>query len=127
MCRIEAVPRFLTPIAQTIELIGRLGDTANRLYVLSNMHLASIAHLERQHDIWAVFDGIVISSRIKKVKPEIEIYEYLLHTYQLEPGETVFIDDMPENLAAASSLGIRTIRFLDATQCERALRDHHCV
>jgi FMN phosphatase YigB (HAD superfamily) len=39
----------------------------------------------------------------------------------LTPIETVFIDDTPENLAAASSIGIQTIRFIDPVQCERAL------
>jgi putative hydrolase of the HAD superfamily len=124
---LNAVPGFLTPIEQTIELIRRLGNTANRLFVLSNMQLASIAHLEQQHDIWELFRGVVISSRIRKVKPDIEIYRYLLDQYQLRPSETVFIDDVPENLEAAASLGIRTIRFFDAAQCERALLDHQGV
>lgn len=124
---LHAVPVFLTPIDQTIELIRRLGGTANNLFVLSNMHLASIAHLEQQHDIWGLFDGVVISSRINRVKPEIEIYEYLLDTFQLRPGETVFIDDMPENLETASSLGLKTIRFLNPVQCEQALVEHQCL
>ena len=124
---LRAVPVFLTPIEQTIELIRRLAVTANRLFVLSNMHLASIAHLEEQHDIWDVFHGVVISSRIKTVKPEIRIYEYLLDRYRLEPAETIFIDDTPENLDAAASLGIRPIRFFDPAQCERALSDQQCL
>lgn len=118
---LNAVPHFLTPIEATIELIHDLSKTKNRLFVLSNMHLASIAYLERNHSIWDMFDGIVVSSRIQMVKPELGIYEYLLEQYQLEPAETVFIDDMPENLAAASSVGIQTIRFVDSAQCERAL------
>lgn len=124
---LDAVPGFLTPIDPTIELIRRLRETSNRLYVLSNMHLTSIAHLETEHDIWGLFDGIVISSRVKKVKPDIEIYQYLLDTYQLRRTETVFIDDTPVNLEAASSLGMRTVRFSDAIRCERALADHQCI
>lgn len=122
-----AVPRFLTPIEATIELIHELSSTRNRLFVLSNMHLASIAYLEQHHTFWDVFDGIVISSRIKMVKPEIQIYEHLLNRYQLEPGDTVFIDDLQENLAAASSIGIQTIRFTDSAKCRRALVDLECI
>lgn len=118
---LKAVPRFLTPIEETIELIRDLSNTNNRLFVLSNMHLASIAYLEQRHRIWDVFDGIVISSRIQMVKPELQIYDYLLNLYQLEPAETIFIDDLPENLMAASSLGIKTIRFFDSAQCARDL------
>jgi len=124
---LNAVPWFLTPIDETIELIRHLRNTSNRLFVLSNMHLASIAHLEQRYDIWEMFDGIVISSRIQKVKPEIDIYEHLLNLYQLKPAETIFIDDMQENLAAASSIGIQTIRFVDSAQCRRALVGLQCT
>ena len=118
---LNAVPHFLTPIEATIELIRDLSDTRNSLFVLSNMHLASIEYLEKHHNFWDAFDGVVISSRIQMVKPEPQIYEYLLKSYQLEAAETIFIDDMPENLLAASSKGIKTIRFVDTAQCARDL------
>ena len=124
---LNAVPRFLTPIDKTIDLICRLSDTGNTLFVLSNMHRASITYLEQQHDIWEMFHGVVISSRIKTVKPEIQIYQHLLDKFQLRPAETIFIDDTQENLTAASSLGIQTIRFFDSTQCGRALVDRQCL
>ena len=124
---INAVPSFLTPIDQTVDLIHRLGNTANRLFVLSNMQIASITHLEQQHDFWKLFDGVVISSRIRMVKPDLEIYQHLLEKYQLRSSETVFIDDLPKNLEAAASLGIQTIRFFDAAQCERALLEHQSM
>ena len=124
---LNEVPRFLTPVEETIELIRTLRDTNNRLFVLSNMHLASIRYLEQKHNIWDMFDGIVISSRIRKVKPEIEIYDHLLTTHQLIATETIFIDDMSENLAAASSIGIQTIRFVGPSQCRQALVDIGCI
>lgn len=124
---LNAVPESLTPIEQTIELIRQLSNTSNKLFVLSNMQLASIAYLEQHHKIWEMFEGIVISSRIQKVKPEIQIYEHLLSLYRLKPAETIFIDDMQENIAAASSVGIQTIRFVDSAQCRRALVDLQCI
>ena len=124
---LNAVPRFLVPMQDTIELIRSIQDSNNRFFVLSNMHVASINYLEVAHDIWDMFDGIVISSRIKKVKPEREIYEHLLNEYELDAAETVFIDDMHENVAAASELGIQTIRFVDADQCRQELVDLACI
>ena len=121
---LDAVPHFLTPIEPTIELVRELSDTDNSLYVVSNMAIASIEHLEREHDIWHLFDGVVISSRVKMVKPEPAIFEYLLQTFQLRPDETIFIDDMPENVAAAEALGIVGIRFEHAAQCRQALNKH---
>ena len=124
---LNEVPRSLTPIRETIELIRSIRDSNNRLFILSNMHFASITYLEKKHKIWDMFDGILISSRIQMVKPEIEIYEHLLAKYQLEAAETVFIDDMSENLAAASSIGIRTIEFIDASRCRQDLVDLKCI
>jgi putative hydrolase of the HAD superfamily len=124
---LNAVPPSLTPISETIELIHELSRTTNRLFVLSNMALASIAYLEHRHTFWSVFDGVVISSRIQKVKPEIQIYEHLLQRYRLVPHDTVFIDDLQQNLTAASSVGIRTIRFTNASQCRQALMTLECI
>ncbi len=118
---LNEVPGSLTPIQETIELIRSISDSNNRCFVLSNMHIASISYLEKKYKIWDMFDGIVISSRIQKVKPEIEIYEHLLAEYQLKASETIFIDDTSENLAAAASIGIQTIKFVDSRQCKRDL------
>ncbi len=120
---LNEVPRSLTPIHETIELIRSMVSPHHRLFVLSNMHFASIAYLEKEHDIWDMFDGTVISCRIQKIKPEIGIYEYLLNEYQLVASETVFIDDMSENLAAARSIGIQTIKFLTSSQCRQDLTE----
>ena len=123
----EAVPPSLTPIQDTIDLIRSIRETGNRLFVLSNMGLESMSYLEKEHDIWDLFDGIVISYRIQKVKPEIEIYEYLLAKHQLNAADTVFIDDLIENLSAAATLGIKTIRFVNPTQCRRDLKALNCL
>ena len=124
---LNEVPRSLTPIQGTIDLIRSIRDSNNRFFVLSNMHIASISYLEKKHKIWDMFDGIVISSRIQKVKPDIEIYEHLLKEHKLNAAETVFIDDMSENLEAASSIGIQTIRFVDPDQCKQGLVDLECI
>ena len=122
-----AVPGSLTPIPGAFELIREAKHAGNRLYVLSNMHLPSITHLETSHDVWHLIEGAVISCRINKMKPEREIYEHLLDEYRLQASDTVFIDDMHENLVAASQLGIRTIAFVDASQCREEMLKLGCL
>lgn len=117
----DAVAPSLTPIEGTIKLIRAIQDTEHRLFVLSNMWPETMIYLERQHDIWDAFSGVVVSSRIGKVKPELDIYRYLLNEHQLNASDTVFIDDMAENLSAAATLGIQTIQFVDPAQCRRDL------
>jgi FMN phosphatase YigB (HAD superfamily) len=83
--------------------------------------MESIKYLESQNSIWDMFDGMVISCRVQKVKPEQEIYEYLLTEFNLVTHETVFIDDMDVNLKTASHLGIKTILFFNPAQCRQEL------
>ena len=124
---LDEVPRSLTPIPGSIELIRSVNKTNNKLFVLSNMHFASIHYLEKKYDIWDMFDGIVISCRIRQVKPESGIFKHMLSEHQLLPHETVFIDDMSQNLAAASALGIQTIKFVDPSQCRQELIRLNCL
>ena len=119
---LHAVPPSLVVFPDTVELLRRLKRKGYPLYCLSNMHFASIEYLERKETFWEVFDGAVISCRLQLCKPEAGIYEHLLRTYQLDPAKTLFIDDVQKNLEAAAKLGIRTLRFENAAQCERELR-----
>ena len=119
---LHAVPPSLVVFPETIELLRRLKRKAYPLYCLSNMHFASIEYLEQTHTFWDLFNGRVISCRLQLCKPEAEIYQHLLRTYGLKAEETLFIDDVQKNLDAAEKLGIRTLRFENAAQCERELR-----
>jgi putative hydrolase of the HAD superfamily len=120
---IDSVPPSLVANEATVSLMRRVKAAGNRLYCLSNMPLESMAYMEQRYNFWEVFDGAVISSRIGHCKPEPEIYEHLLSTYELDPADTVFIDDVAVNVDAARSHGIRGIQFIDVNQCERALRE----
>jgi putative hydrolase of the HAD superfamily len=54
------------------------------------------------------FDAFYLSQELNLRKPEPDIYEYVLKKHDLKPGETLFIDDTPENTEAAAQLGIHT-------------------
>jgi len=116
-----AVLSSLRPKRDTVALIERLAQRRVPLYCLSNMPSSTFAHLKESHEFWPLFRGIVVSGEIQMIKPEPEIFEYLLRRYELTPGDTVFIDDHQPNVQAAQALGIHTVWFRDATQCEREL------
>lgn len=121
-----SVPPALVAIRETVELLYRLRARGYTLFCLSNMPTVSMEHLQHTYSFWDVFTGMVISSRLGLCKPERAIYEHLLETYALDPADTVFVDDVEANLAAARELGIRTIKFEDAAQCEAELRALGC-
>lgn len=117
-----AVPPSLVPIPETVDLLYRLKAQGHPLYCLSNMHVASIEHLEREQKFFEVFTGKVISCRLKLCKPEPAIYHEALKLHGLEAKDTVFIDDVDVNIEAAAGVGLHTIQFQNAAQCERELR-----
>lgn len=103
---------FMTYTVGIRELIAELKEKGFKLYILSNMTRHFIEH-EYKFPILNMFDGIVYSAPIKMVKPNPEIYNYLLRKYQLTPQECLFIDDMKTNLAGAARFGINTFHFND--------------
>lgn len=98
-----------------ISLIQELKQKGYKLFILSNMtrHFINASY---KFPILKEFDGIVYSAPIKMVKPNEEIYTYLLNKYQINATESVFIDDMKTNLATAARLGIKTFHYQSNTE-----------
>ncbi|MFW9865088.1 MAG: HAD-IA family hydrolase [Candidatus Thorarchaeota archaeon] len=65
---------------------------------------------------------MAISSEIKFVKPELQIYQYLIKTHNLEPEKCVFIEDVPSFLIPAKNLNMKVIHYLPHTDLREELR-----
>ena len=83
-----------------------------KIYILSNLSAESHAFIS-QYGFFSCVDGGVYSYQENACKPEDKIYRALLDRYALTPEETVFLDDNPDNVAAALRFGIRAILFTD--------------
>ena len=97
-------------IRPTEKLIDELKAAGYKLYVLSNMSREFIDFLRKQK-VYENFDGDVVSCEVGIVKPMPEIYDLLLERFDLDPVETIFIDDRKENVDAAAAKGIATFHF----------------
>lgn len=100
---------ILIPIESSVEVLKKLKQNGYSVYYLSNFHLAAFEHVTKKHDFFTIFDGGVVSYKEKLLKPEKEIYEKIIDRYDLEPSQTVFIDDMKENVKAAIRAGLKVI------------------
>ncbi|MGH3545466.1 MAG: HAD family hydrolase [Mycobacteriales bacterium] len=67
-----------------------------------------------------LFDVVVISAEVGLRKPDPEIYRHTLSLLGLQPGECVFIDDLPQNVRAAVEIGMIGVHHteVDATIVE---------
>jgi len=83
-----------------------------RLFLLSNTNELHISWIQqnwgfnRYMEFKNCFEKFYLSHEIKLRKPNKEIYEFALKENNLIAEETLFIDDLEENTAAASALGV---------------------
>ena len=86
-----------------------------RTFLLSNTNKI---HWERYHpqylqileeeNLPPLFEKEYYSHEIGLAKPDTAIYKLVLNEQNLQAGETLFLDDKPENLEAAEQLNIHT-------------------
>ena len=110
------------PIYQSRALLERVAQAGPRVFGLTDNVKEIVTHLRQQYDFWQWFEAVVVSAEVGMMKPHPEIFQYLLQHHQLHADETVFIDDHLPNIAAASSLGMHTIHFVDAEDTARQLQ-----
>jgi 2-haloacid dehalogenase len=110
-------------LTQTVEVLGELRSAGVRCFVLSNMEPDKFATRRTRYEFFDLVEGCVISGLEGVAKPDQKIFDILMSRYGLAPAETVFIDDLPANVAAAAELGVVAIQFTTAAQLRSELRD----
>jgi HAD superfamily hydrolase (TIGR01509 family) len=56
-------------------------------------------------------------------KPELAVYEFVMHEENLLPSETLFIDDKAENIAAAKALGWQAHQLTNRNKLKELLTE----
>lgn len=101
---------FMEPIAGAKEFIRQCKGEEMKVYVLSNACNKFFEYFPKHYDLDS-FDGIIVSSKVRLIKPDVRIYELLCNTYGLKPQECLFVDDRLENVEAARKIGIHAVVF----------------
>lgn len=105
------------------ELVQQLRSNEYKVYILSNYSKTGFEMQKDKFEFMKFIDGGIVSYKIKKVKPEPEIYQALLEKYQFNPSEAVFLDDLQVNVDAAREQGLNAIRFESYDQAIAELRE----
>ncbi|GAA0034523.1 HAD family hydrolase [Brevibacterium metallidurans] len=118
----ENFPRSLTgPIPGMAEIVAELKGAGVRLLGLSNWSAETIHHAPVAAPAIGELEDIVVSGREKLIKPDPAIFALLLDRFDLDPGRTVFVDDLPVNVEAARELGLIGIVFTGAADLRTEL------
>ena len=94
----------------------------HRLTALSNTNLLHYQHLRASIPSLNVFQDWVVSCEVGMRKPDPKIYFLALERAKVFPRQAVYIDDRPELVDAARSLGISGVRFENSRQLEHDLQ-----
>ncbi len=100
----------MPPVEGIESVIAEIKASGKGLYLLSNFNQRLRTELHLAPSL-LLFDGLVISGEIGMVKPNENIYRYLLDTYKLDPTECIFVDDRDDNIEAGEKLGIKGYLF----------------
>lgn len=101
----------LPEIPEGIAVLRACRAHGKRVFALSNYPEPEFTHARQSHDFFGLFDGIVVSSAEKIIKPSLEIYAHLAFRHGLTPARTLFIDDSPANVEGALEFGLQAICF----------------
>jgi epoxide hydrolase-like predicted phosphatase len=104
-----------------LDLVRRLNGQY-RLAVLSNAP-PGLAKWMAQWQILDLFDEVICSGDVGLFKPDPAIFRLMLDRLGVAPHEAIFVDDRPEHVEAARSLGILGIQFTSAAVLVAALDD----
>ena len=116
--------RPIIPIEGAKELVKELKENGYKIYLLSNASL-------NQKNYWnnipgsEYFDGTLISSNIKLVKPQPEIYEYMFKKFNLIREECIFIDDSTQKKSVLAESNTKNQSHNQTLKTQPNNSNHH--
>jgi len=82
-----------------------------KLFLLSNTNIIHKKFGWGHYEFLKHFDKLFLSYEIGAVKPEEEIYNYVIQSIDLNPDEVLYIDDIEEYVNVAKKLGWNATQF----------------
>lgn len=103
---------------ERLDWLERIRDKY-RIYLFSNtnsIHYDAFTEILARENHCTDFDSYFIKAYYSHTlglrKPYVESYQQILSEQQLDPAETLFIDDTAKNLVGASQAGLQTLHLV---------------
>jgi HAD superfamily hydrolase (TIGR01509 family) len=94
-----------------IEFLEAINSRGGEVWCLSNDLSEWSKKLRDRFKLERYLRGFVISGDVGLRKPDPAIFLYLIRQLNVNPTDTVFVDDNLKNLDSAAELGLKTILF----------------
>ena len=110
-----------------VDLLYRLKEKGYSVYGLSNWSAETFPLVKEEFTFLEDLDDVVLSGAVKMIKPEPEIFHYLLNRIPENAEECLFIDDSLPNIKTAQSLGFQTVHFKSAEELADELKERQLL
>lgn len=113
-------PRDIYPqIAQKIQINSDLLHVVTRLRknykvgLITNYTYGLFDQLSQKYHLPKYFDHILVSSRVRRLKPDPRFYQMMFKALDVHASECVYIDDREYQVKAARELGMQSLLYTD--------------
>ncbi len=103
------------------ELLLELKNKNYEIYGLTNWSMETFPEARKHFGILQMIDRYVVSAEEHLIKPDPRLFRVLLDRYQLKAEDCIFVDDNPDNVAAACRMGMHGIHFIGADDLRQKL------
>lgn len=106
---------------QMLAWVNILHEAGFRIGILSNMGEELLRYMRQEFGWLNLFDHHTWSCELGIAKPDPAIYIHTCEKLDILPAEALFLDDKPENIAAAEAVGMIAIQFRTVEQLKKDL------
>lgn len=112
--------RILRANEEILPLLERL-KSSHKLVLGSNTDEIHHTYCQQHVEALAQFDESFLSYQMGLLKPDPQFFLHILNKLGNVPTDCVFIDDTPENVESARSIGITSLLFTGNDDLQRGL------
>ena len=111
-----AASAIFNPNEAIFPIIKKLKEQNVRLILLSNTCPAHFEYAYEHYPILHCFDDFILSYKEKSLKPQKKIFKKALQLVDNDAKKCFYIDDIPQNIEAASQEGIPGVVFTSSEE-----------
>ncbi len=102
---------IFTPNLPMWETVRKLATEGHRLILFSNTNAIHCPWVFEAYPEFSLFHGSILSFEVDSIKPHPEIYQHAIDKHSIVPENTLYIDDLPANIATGDDFGFRTHQY----------------
>lgn len=107
----NAWQQIFTPNEPMWACVRKLAADGHRLILFSNTNAIHCPWIFETYPEFSLFHAGVLSFETRSIKPHPEIYHHAIAAHDLDPASTLYIDDLPQNIATGQALGFRSWQY----------------